>query len=121
MAAGAVEPEARRAGKGVAAIRAGQVSWCGESRGYPGDLWLGKNAYRFWMPVRTLGPLARVVEAGLEARLETPVSLDMTGLYAHNLVGRASAFQRSRGGVGVSVAEALTTSGLLGADAEAAA
>ena len=46
------------------------------------------------MPVRILEPLARVVEAELEAKLETPVSLDMTGLYAHNLVGRASAFQR---------------------------
>lgn len=44
--------------------------------------------------MRTLEPLAQVVEAEPEAKLETPVSLDMTGLYAHNLVGRASAFQR---------------------------
>ena len=44
--------------------------------------------------VRRLRPLARVVEAELAAKLETPVSLDMTGLYAHDLVGRASAFQR---------------------------
>ncbi len=71
------------------------------------------------MPVRTLEPLTQVVEAEPEAKLETPVSLDMTGLYAHNLVGRASAFQRLVG-AGVSVTEALTTSGLLGADAEAA-
>jgi len=73
-----------------------------------------REAYRRWYSATT-EPLAGVVEA----KLETPVSLDMTGLYAHDLVGRASAFQRLVG-AGVSVTEALTTSGLLAADAEAA-
>ena len=77
-----------------------------------------REAYRRWYSA-TAEPLARVVEAELAAKLETPVSLDMTGLYAHDLVGRASAFQRLVG-AGVSVSEALTTSGLLAADAEAA-
>ncbi len=78
-----------------------------------------RGAYRRWYSA-TAEPLARLVEAELEAKLETPVSLDMTGLYAHDLVGRASAFQRLVG-AGVSITEALTTSGLLAADAEAAA
>ena len=78
-----------------------------------------REAFRRWYS-STAEPLARIVEAELEAKLETPVSLDMTGLYAHDLVGRAAAFQRLVGG-GVSINEALTTSGLLAADAEDAA
>lgn len=77
-----------------------------------------REAFRRWYS-STAEPLARIVEAELEAKLETPVHLDMTGLYAHDLVGRAGAFQRLIAG-GVSVTEALTTSGLLAADAEAA-
>ena len=75
-----------------------------------------REAFRRWYS-STAEPLARMVEHELTAKLETPVSLDMTGLYAHDLVGRAAAFQRLTAG-GVSINEALTTSGLLAADAE---
>ncbi len=75
-----------------------------------------REAYRRWF-ASTAQPIARIVEHELSVKLETPVSLDMTSLYAHDLVGRAAAFQRLTAG-GVSINEALTTSGLLAADAE---
>lgn len=73
-----------------------------------------REAYRRWSAA-TAEPLARVVEAELSAKLEESISLDLSGLYAQDLVGRASAFQRLVGG-GVSINEALATSGLLSAD-----
>ena len=73
-----------------------------------------REAYRRWF-ASTAEPLARVVEAELSAKLEESISLDLSGLYAQDLVGRASAFQRLVGG-GVSINEALATSGLLSAD-----
>ena len=75
-----------------------------------------REAYRRWF-ASTAQPIARIVEHELSVKLETPVSLDLSGLYAHDLIGRAAAFQRLVSG-GVSINEALTTSGLLAADAE---
>ena len=57
-------------------------------------------------------PLLAIVGAEVAAKLETAVSFDLGGLWAHDLQGRASAFQRLVAG-GVSVQEALATSGLL--------
>ena len=57
-------------------------------------------------------PLLDRVRVEVEAKLEMAVSFDLTGLWAHDLQGRASAFQRLVAG-GVSVNEALATSGLL--------
>ena len=78
-----------------------------------------REAYRRWY-ASTAQPIARIVEHELTAKLETPVTLDLSSLYAHDLVGRAAAFQRLVAG-GVSINEALTTSGLLAADAEGVA
>ena len=57
-------------------------------------------------------PLLRIVGQELSTKLETAVSFDLAGLWAHDLQGRASAFQRLVAG-GVPVQEALATSGLL--------
>lgn len=60
----------------------------------------------------TVIPLGRVLAHELEKKLEAPISFDFSDMYAHDLVGRASAFQRLVAG-GVPVNEALATSGLL--------
>ena len=57
-------------------------------------------------------PLLEIVRAEVATKLEAEVSFDLGGLWAHDLQGRASAFQRLVAG-GVSVNEALATSGLL--------
>ena len=57
-------------------------------------------------------PLLRIVGQKLSVKLATAVSFDLSGLWAHDLQGRASAFQRLVAG-GVPVQEALATSGLL--------
>ncbi len=57
-------------------------------------------------------PLLAIVGAEVARKLETAVSFDLGGLWAHDLQGRASAFQRLVAG-GVGVNEALATSGLL--------
>ena len=60
----------------------------------------------------TVEPLLGIVGAEVSRKLETAVSFDLGGLWAHDLQGRASAFQRLVAG-GVAVNEALATSGLL--------
>ena len=57
-------------------------------------------------------PLLAIVGAEVATKLETSVSFDLGGLWAHDLQGRASAFQRLVAG-GVPIQEALATSGLL--------
>ena len=59
----------------------------------------------------TVLPLARILEAELSAKLETPVKLSFD-LYNTDLAGRAQAFQKLVAG-GVSVNEALMTTGLI--------
>ena len=57
-------------------------------------------------------PLLSQVAAEFSAKLDSDVAFDLTGLWAHDLQGRASALQKLVAG-GVAVNEALTTSGLL--------
>ena len=73
-----------------------------------------REALRQWH-MGTVKPLARLLEHELSARLDTPVKLAFDA-YATDLAGRAQAFQKLVAG-GVTVNEALATSGLL-ADAE---
>ena len=64
----------------------------------------------------TVRPLGRVLAAELSAKLETEIGLNFDQLYMHDLAGRAQAFQKLVAG-GVSVNEALATSGLLADEA----
>ena len=74
-----------------------------------------REAYRRFLTL-TVQPLARLLAHELSMKLETAVSFDFTGLYAHDLVGRATAFQRLVS-AGMSVQDAAATSGLLNAEA----
>ena len=60
----------------------------------------------------TVRPLGRILAAELSAKLETPVSLDFSGLYMHDLAGRAGSFAKLVQG-GMDVAKAAALSGLL--------
>ena len=62
--------------------------------------------------ILTVQPIAKVLERELSAKLEVEVSLKFDGLYAHNLQGQATSFQKLVAG-GDPVNEALVTSGLL--------
>ena len=73
-----------------------------------------REALRQWH-LGTVQPMARLLEAELTTKLETPVRLQFD-LYNVDLAGRAQAFQKLVAG-GVNVNEALATSGLL-ADGE---
>lgn len=70
-----------------------------------------REAYRRWYAtaVKALGDL---VAAELSTKLETEIRFDFTHLYAHDLAGRAQAFQKLTGG-GMPVDRALAISGLL--------
>ena len=72
-----------------------------------------REALRQWH-LGTVQPHARLLEAELSAKLETPVRLRFD-LYNVDLAGRAQAFQKLVAG-GVPVNEALATSGLLQED-----
>ena len=63
----------------------------------------------------TVRPLGRLLAAELSAKLETEIALNFDQLYMHDFAGRAQAFQKLVAG-GVSVNEALATSGLLADD-----
>ena len=69
-----------------------------------------REALRQWH-LGTVQPLARILETELSLKLETDVRLTFD-LYNVDLAGRAQAFQKLVAG-GVSVNEALATSGLL--------
>ena len=69
-----------------------------------------REALRQWH-MGTVMPLARQLEHELSAKLEVPIRLEFDG-YATDLAGRAGAFTKLVAG-GVSVNEALATSGLL--------
>ncbi len=71
-----------------------------------------RESFRRYLTL-TVMPLAKVLERELSAKLEVDVTLKFDGLYAHDLQGRAVAFQKLVAG-GVPVNEALATSGLLG-------
>ena len=63
----------------------------------------------------TVRPLGRLLAAELSAKLDADVSLDFSGLYMHDLAGRASAFQKLVGG-GMAPDRAAALSGLMSAD-----
>ena len=63
----------------------------------------------------TVRPLGKLLAAELSAKLETEIALDFSGLYMHDLTGRASAFQKLVAG-GMDVAKAAGLSGLMGED-----
>ena len=69
-----------------------------------------REAYRRWYAT-SVAALGGLVAEELSAKLETEISLDFTHLYAHDLAGRAQAFQRLTGG-GVQIKEALQIAGL---------
>ena len=57
-------------------------------------------------------PLLKMVQAELEVKLETSIEFDLTGLWAHDLQGRAVAFNKLVT-AGMTPAKALIQSGLL--------
>ena len=63
-------------------------------------------------------PLLSMVAREFSAKLDADVGFDLMGLWAHDLQGRAAAFQKLVAG-GVAVTEALTTSGLLAVEGDA--
>ena len=73
-----------------------------------------REASRRWLSTG-LQPIADMVAQELSAKLETPVSLNFDGLFLHDLVGRASAFQKLIAG-GHAVNDALATSGLIASE-----
>ena len=60
-------------------------------------------------------PLLEIVGEELERKLETTISFDLTGLWAHDLQGRASAFQKMVQG-GMALEQAVAASGVLSDD-----
>ena len=60
-------------------------------------------------------PLLEMVIEELEAKLETRISFDLTGLWAHDLQGRATAFQKMVAG-GMALDAAVAASGLMAMD-----
>ena len=60
-------------------------------------------------------PLLKIVGREFSIKLAADVSFDLMGLWAHDLAGRSVAFSKLVQG-GVSVQEALITSGLLAGD-----
>ena len=80
----------------------------------PADGTAQREALRRWH-MGVVRPLARVLEAELEAKLDTPVTLKFDG-YPLDLQSRAATFQKLVAG-GVAVTEALATAGLLADDA----
>ena len=74
-----------------------------------------RESFRRYLTL-TVQPMARVLARELAHKLDAPgVSLTFDDLYAHDLQGRATAFQKLVK-AGVPVTEALTTSGLLASD-----
>ncbi|MCY4360807.1 MAG: hypothetical protein OXE42_01280 [Gammaproteobacteria bacterium] len=59
-----------------------------------------------------LAGLAAIIEAEIKDKLMTPVKLDFSGLWAHDVAGRAQAFNRLVAG-GMSIEKAATVSGVL--------
>ena len=73
-----------------------------------------RESYRRYLFL-TVMPLGRLLADELSRKLETPVKLDFSSMYAHDLVGRASAFKSLVGG-GMAIEKALAISGLLSDD-----
>ena len=69
-----------------------------------------REAFRRWLTTAAQ-PLGELVATELSAKLEAEVGFDFTGLYAHDLAGRAQAFQRLVAG-GMVLERAFAISGL---------
>ncbi len=54
-----------------------------------------REAFRRYLTL-TVQPVGTLLSAELSAKLETPVRLTFAELYAHDLVGRASAYRQMR-------------------------
>ena len=59
-----------------------------------------------------LAGLARIIESEIADKLMTPVKFDFSGLWAHDIQGRASSFQKLVAG-GMSIEQAAGASGVL--------
>ena len=64
-------------------------------------------------------PLLELVVEELERKLETDIDFDLSGLWAHDLQGRAAAFQKMIAG-GMEIERAVAASGLMVGDGAAA-
>ena len=74
-----------------------------------------REAYRRWV-VLVVQPLARLLQSELSSKLEAGIGIDLGGLYAHDLAGRARAFQSMVGG-GMDVSKAAGLAGLMESEA----
>ena len=72
-----------------------------------------RESWRRWA-MGPLAGLAKIVEAELAAKLDQPVRLDFSGLWAHDLAGRASSF-KGMVVAGMEIERAAMLSGLVGA------
>ena len=70
-----------------------------------------REAYRRWCAL-LVQPLGKLLASELSAKLEAEIDLDFSGLYAHDLAGRARAFSSLVGG-GMDVTKAAALSGLM--------
>ena len=70
-----------------------------------------REAYRRFV-MTSVQPIADMIAETASAALETDVKFDFSGLWAHDLQGRASAFQKLVAG-GMDVAEAVAVAGLM--------
>ena len=75
-----------------------------------------REAWRRWA-MGPLAGLAATVEEELGAKLDQPVRLDFSGLWAHDLSGRASSF-KAMVTAGMELDRAAALSGLLGMEAD---
>ena len=74
-----------------------------------------REAYRRFVTL-TIEPLGRMLQAELSSKLEADIGLDFSGLYAHDLAGRARAFG-SMVTAGMDVAKAAGLAGLMEVEA----
>ena len=70
-----------------------------------------REAFRRRFLTTAAQPVADLVAEELTAKLAVPVRFGFEGLYAHDLAGRAAAFQKLVGG-GMALEKALAISGL---------
>ena len=75
-----------------------------------------REAWRRWV-MGSVEPLLKVFGEECERKLETRIDFDLTGLWAHDLQGRAAAFQKMVQG-GMDLAKAAGVSGLMSMESE---
>ena len=70
-----------------------------------------RESYRRWI-MSVVEPLLNQVAEEFSRKLETSVSFDLSGIWAHDLAGRAAAFQKMIAG-GMEIERAVAASGLV--------